>query len=113
MDTDTLRNILYEHRGSPELLLEAYKRGCRDEREAAKRRAYSLAACPECGGCGEILRDRPKHAVGTYGKDTWEFYYQECWRCSGDGIARPLNANTGEKYELNSKRGSSKSQSFG
>ena len=36
MNLDTLQNTLYEHRGSPEILLEAYKLGCRDERESAK-----------------------------------------------------------------------------
>jgi hypothetical protein len=38
MNTETLETLLLEHRGSPDYLLEAYKRGCRDERAAAKVR---------------------------------------------------------------------------
>lgn len=38
MDINTLNNLLYDYRGTPEMLLEAYKMGCRHERESAKSR---------------------------------------------------------------------------
>ena len=41
--------------------------------------------CPECNGVGNILRSRPKNAIGTYGKDLWEYYADPCWRCKGSG----------------------------
>jgi hypothetical protein len=60
MNTQILEALLFEHRGSPDYLLEAYKRGCLDERAAAKGRGGNevqrLTAilrrqeiCPECG----------------------------------------------------------------
>lgn len=60
MNTQILEALLFEHRGSPDYILEAYKRGCRDERESAKRRneneVQRLTAmlrrneiCPACG----------------------------------------------------------------
>ena len=60
MNTQILETLLFEHRGEPELSLEAYKMGCRDERAAAKTRdgneVQRLAAilrrneiCTTCG----------------------------------------------------------------
>jgi len=41
MNSEILKNILYEYRNSPDLLLEAYKQGCRDERASAGSRKIS------------------------------------------------------------------------
>lgn len=65
MNTDMLRNLLYEHRDSPDLLLEAYKRGCRDERAAARLRGENeiqrltaiLRRNEICTKCGETTFD--------------------------------------------------------
>ena len=65
MNTDMLRNLLYEHRDSPDLLLEAYKRGCRDERAAARVRGENeiqrltaiLRRNEICTKCGETTFD--------------------------------------------------------
>lgn len=42
MNIEMLKNLLYEYKDSPDLLFEAYKRGCQDEREAAKQRVKSF-----------------------------------------------------------------------
>ena len=42
MNTQMLKSLLYEHRGEPDLLLEAYKMGCRHERLSAKRREKDM-----------------------------------------------------------------------
>lgn len=66
MSADTLRNLLYPQWDSPDLLLEAYKRGCVDERAAAKLRTNPeekrlkdiLLRNGICTVCGETTFDR-------------------------------------------------------
>jgi hypothetical protein len=65
MNTETLEALRFEHRGSPDYLLEAYKRGCRDERAAAKvrnddevQRLMGILRRQEiCPACGETTFD--------------------------------------------------------
>jgi len=65
MNTQILEALLFEHRGSPDYILEAYKRGCRDERESAKIRngneVQRLTAIlwrnEICTACGETTFD--------------------------------------------------------
>ena len=65
MNTQTLEALLFHHRGSPDYLFEAYKRGCQDERAAARRRDYNevqrlraiLRRQEICPSCGETTFD--------------------------------------------------------
>lgn len=85
MNTDMLRNLLYKYRDSPDLLLEAYKRGCRDEREAAKHRLSRehceardrlAEECAQLRADRDVLRDwdhKHRQEIGEL-KDRLEAY---------------------------------------